>query len=156
MGPKIVSLLVVTVSLAFSLIYPSTPRTLHTQRSSETSSRCSVSLLAAVDPNEAALAFTDYMVKASDEKVRAVRAAEDKAKAEIIALKRQLDDAREEAAKEAAASVTPPGGLIGEVQKQLDKKRADAKEGGGRDELKELRQKVEDYENVSVSSLVSN
>jgi len=96
------------------------------------------------------------MVKASDEKVRAVRAAEDKAKAEIIALKRQLDDAREEAAKEAAASVTPPGGLIGEVQKQLDKKRADAKEGGGRDELKELRQKVEDYENVSVSSLVSN
>ena len=46
-------------------------------------------------PEESAEAFTKYMIKASDEKMRAVKSAEDKSKAEIAALQAKVAEVRE-------------------------------------------------------------
>lgn len=86
-----------------------------------TSNRQDVTFWAIPTPEESAQALTDYMAKSHEEKLKAVKAAEEKSKTEIESLKEKINQLESNPSSSAIVNTPPPTPAAGSVEEMSAK-----------------------------------
>jgi len=87
------------------------------------SKKCFTSLKALPTAEESAKALSDYMAKSHEQKLRAVKEVEDKKNAEIQALKKEMEELRNQKVSSSPivqVSSTPEGGSVQDLEAKLE------------------------------------